>query len=608
MESIKYAAGQYGKTALLGLLCLCLHAGSANAQTLDLQGQWTVKLEGERQLPQKIQLPGTLDDAGIGEPLNGTPRLNIASLAHLSRKTSFVGKAYYTREVSIPAGWQGKLILLQLERVLWRSRVNIDGVWVDETGESLVAGHRFDLTGKLLPGRKHTLTILIDNGNQYPGINVYERKYPDPRSYEMAHAYTNHTQVKWNGILGPITLQAKAPVYLEDVFTEPLVNERRLKIRYTLNGTNHPVGRITSYVTDAKGRHRWKHTVVTTLQGSLVEAVIDFDKKAAPWDAIEPTVYHLVSILETNQRRDTAITSFGIRDLRVQDRDLYLNGNRLFIRGNLECAIFPLTGYPPTGKAAWRDLYLTARSYGLNSFRFHSWCPPRAAFEAADEAGFYLQVELPHWNLEVGADTAAFAFLRREAYRIVQQYGNHPSFMFFSMGNELEGDFSLLNTLVQELKTIDRRHLYATTSFTFQKDISGVPQPADDLLVTQWTKDGWVRGQGVFNSQPPDFSKDFSQAAGKVGIPLISHEVGQYAVYPDLSEISRYTGNLVPHNLIAIKNDLEQKGRLGMAGDFLRASGKLATLLYKEEIERALKTKTFDGFQLLQGVLEGQHR
>jgi len=251
-------------------------------------------------------------------------------------------------------------------------------------------------------------------------------------------------------------------------------------------------------------------------------------------------------------------------------------------------------------KSEWRKLLSTAKTYGLNTFRFHSWCPPQVAFEAADEIGFYMQVELPHWNLEVGNDTAAFDFLRHEANAILKQYGNHPSFCFFSMGNELEGDFNKLNALVTELKRKDTRHLYSTTTFSFQKGITGAPQPEDDYYVTQWTNKGWVRGQGVFNDEPPSFSKDYNASLEGIDIPIISHEIGQYSVYPDLTEIEKYKGNLLPLNFVAVKNDLRKKGLLQMAPSFLQASGKLASLLYKEEVERALKTKGFDGFHLLE--------
>ena len=211
-----------------------------------------------------------------------------------------------------------------------------------------------------------------------------------------------------------------------------------------------------------------------------------------------------------------------------------------------------------------------------------------------------MQVELPHWSLEVGKDTAAFNFLHREAEAILKHYGNHPSFCFFSMGNELEGDFNKLNNLVAELKHKDNRHLYSTTTFTFQKGITGAPQPQDDFYVTQWTNKGWVRGQGVFNDEPPSFSKDYTASIDSITLPIISHEIGQYSVYPDLTEIEKYKGNLQPLNFVAVKNDLRKKRLLLLSSSFLQASGKFASLLYKEEIERALKTKGFDGFQLLQ--------
>lgn len=588
-----------GKRMVVCALLLVL-AGSLHAQRLLLNGNWNVKLETGQQTPQIIQLPGTLDDAGIGEPVTGTPRVDIATMAHLTRKFNYVGKAYYTRTVKVPANWKGKRLVLTLGRVLWKSQLCIDGVWLNGSEESLVISHSYHVTGKLLPGKTHTITVMVDNSSLYPGINIYERKYPNKDSYEMVHAYTNHTQVKWNGILGDIQLQATPLSFIEQVDVTPLVKEQKLAVQYAIQQRGKAAGKVFSYVTEVKTGRRWKHVVSGTAKNGKLEVRLNFDKEAKPWNEFTPQLYQLVSVLVYGNNRDTVVTPFGIRDLAAKDRNLYLNNQRVFMRGNLECVIFPLTGYPPMDKQTWVNLYAKAKSFGLNSFRFHSWCPPQAAFEAADETGFYLQVELPHWNLKVGTDTAAFAYLRREAYRILAQYGNHPSFMFFSMGNELEGNFALLNNLVHELKAVDKRHLYTTTTFSFQKDVSGIVQPEDDFLVTQWTKDGWVRGQGVFNDKAPDFSKDYSAAAGNIAVPLISHEIGQYSVYPDVAEIAAYTGNLVPNNLIAVKNDLEKKGRLWLAPAYLNASGKLATLLYKEEIERALKTKEFDGLQLLQ--------
>ncbi|MBC7627439.1 glycoside hydrolase family 2 TIM barrel-domain containing protein, partial [Ferruginibacter sp.] len=268
-------------------------------------------------------------------------------------------------------------------------------------------------------------------------------------------------------------------------------------------------------------------------------------------------------------------------------------------RGTLECSIFPKLGHAPMEKNGWRKVFQTAKTYGLNHLRFHSWCPPAAAFEVADELGFYLQIELPAWTYKIGQDKLADNFLQAEAKRIIQYYGNHPSFCFWSMGNEMQGNMQWLSDEVMALKAIDKRRLYTTTTFTFEEGFGKWPVPADDYFITQYTKKGWVRGQGIFDTEAPSFNKDYTSAMDSLPVPLITHEVGQYAVYPNMKEVSKYTGVLKPVNFIAVKNDLIKKNLLSLANDFTKASGKLAVLLYKEEIERALKTHDISGFQLL---------
>lgn len=108
-----------------------------------------------------------------------------------------------------------------------------------------------------------------------------------------------------------------------------------------------------------------------------------------------------------------------------------------------------------------------------------------------------------------------------------------------------------------------------------------------------------VRGQGVFDVEKPNFAKDYAASVDSLPVPVVTHEIGQYAVYPDLKEIDLYTGVLDPLNFKGVKLDLERKGLLNKAEDYLMASGKLAAILYKEEMERAMKTPGISGFQLL---------
>ena len=550
------------KFITLALLALPLFVFAQ--QRLDLSGEWKVSLNNSGN--QAIMLPNTLDGAGIGEPNTLSPALTKPQLSRLTRKHSFIGEAKYQREITITKEMAGKPLELLLERVMWRSRLLVDGQDAGQIQESLVSPHVFHIKG--LTEGKHTLTLFIDN-----------RKLHEISVDNLAHSYTNDTQIMWNGVLGRMELNV-APV-ITDVQIYPDIEKQQVSIKvrgsaadygFTLDGCN----------------------VVPTKVGDG-EYVLPINNMKL-WDEFTPNLYTLTA---TALPSSSLSVSFGMRSFKTKGNRLLINGNPTFLRGTLECCIFPLTGTPPTDERGWMKVFTTAREYGLNHLRFHSWCPPEAAFRVADKMGFYCQVELPNWSLKVNQDSATAKFLYQEFDNIIRNYGNHPSLCIISCGNELQPDFKFLNELTHYMKTQDPRHLYVTSTFTFEKGHGVKQEPEDDIFITQWTDNGWVRGQGVFDERVPDFKSDYREAAKNITVPLVSHEIGQYSVYPNIKEIDKYTGILDPLNFKAIRNDLQKKGLLHKADDYLKASGKLAVILYKEEIERAMKTPQQSGFQLL---------
>lgn len=113
------------------------------------------------------------------------------------------------------------------------------------------------------------------------------------------------------------------------------------------------------------------------------------------WDEFSPSLYDLKLSVKDAESGETDVYAerFGFRDVKVVDGKLTINDRRLFLRGTLDCAVFPKTGFPPTDVESWKKIYTTCRQHGLNHVRFHSWCPPEAAFVAADEMGMYLEIE-----------------------------------------------------------------------------------------------------------------------------------------------------------------------------------------------------------------------
>lgn len=572
------------------------------AQQIDLAGQWKFSLDAKDQgvkgkwfnqtLDQTIKLPGTTDDAGFGIPNILEPKLEKPQLQHLTRKNSYVGVAWYSKDVIIPQTWLDKNIILKLERVIWNTIVWVDGKQ-STSNESLISPHYFDLSN-LLPAGKHTFVIRIDN-----------RKQHEMSENNLAHSYTNETQIIWNGVIGDIFLEATDPVKLASIKIFPDIDNKKIKVDVLIENHTSSIasGNLTIQAISKKDNKALK-TVVFKLNDIDANKTVSLEYPMGndfkQWDEFSPNLYDLIITLQGDKFSSKKSTQFGMRKLTGMNSLLQINNRRLFLRGTLECCVFPLTGRPPMKKEEWLTVFKHARDWGLNHLRFHSWCPPEAAFAAADEAGFYLQVELPLWDHRVGHDSLTMRFLKNEAQNIIREYGNHPSFCFWSMGNELLGDYDQLISLVMLLKKQDPRHLYTSSSAPAQKTYQFWPAvKCDDYYITALTKKGWARGQGIFNSESPSFNKDYSSALDSMPLPIITHEIGQYSVYPNMEEIKKYTGVLTPLNFIAIHKDLERKGLIGKAGDYLMASGKLAAILYKEEIERAMKTPGLSGFQLL---------
>ena len=120
------------------------------------------------------------------------------------------------------------------------------------------------------------------------------------------------------------------------------------------------------------------------------------------WDEFNPNVYTMHLELESAEGIFRRQIDFGMREFQTEGTRFTINGRPIFLRGTLECAIFPKTGYPSTDVDEWARIFNVIKAHGLNHMRFHSWCPPEAAFIAADKAGIYLQVECSGWATMLG--------------------------------------------------------------------------------------------------------------------------------------------------------------------------------------------------------------
>ncbi|MCL6604894.1 MAG: discoidin domain-containing protein [Paenibacillus sp.] len=576
---------------------------------INLEGQWAYALDpldkGEVEMwyganlseqQNTLQLPGTLSGNQIGQSENWGEEMTREAVRSLRQRHRYVGAAWYQYELDLPLDWMGKRLIIYLERVMFKSTLWINDKWAGDQ-DSLSTPHQFDVTDLVRIGVTNCITIRVDNRDIH-------------NLGEFPSAYTDETQTIWNGMIGRLEIQALDPVHAHSIQLYSDIEYRRVTVKGTWTNTTKVEAQaslaLTARVTNGEYPHqtdpRQYAFVIAPLSSEAFSFDYDMGEDILLWDEFSPNMYEMK--LASQVRLNGTMLDweqfhpFGMRSFQSNGSQFNINGRKTFLRGTLECCIFPLTGHPPMGIDPWMHLFETAKAYGLNHIRFHSWCPPEAAFEAADQIGIYVQAEGPvwmdTWNSPVGAHPEHYSYLPEEAGRIIAAYGNHPSFCLFSNGNELNGDFDLLHKIIADLKDTDNRRVYTLTT-NWDRPLD----PADDLFCSQTVDGTGARGQYFPDELTGSTTLDYQTAVFKRNVPLVTHEVGQYTVYPDVNEIPSYTGVLRPVNLEVIKVDLERRGMLGDIGKFVRGSGMLALQLYRDEIEAALRTPNLGGFQLL---------
>lgn len=565
---------------------------------IPLSGTWSVKLDPndvgidekwfQQRLPDQILLPGTLAQAGLGEKTTGS-RYGI-----LTPEYDYIGAAWYQRKIIIPEAWKGKEVELFLERVLWESRVFIGDEEIS-VQDALGTPHLHKL-GQLSPG-EHTLSIRVDNDMIY---NIGDK----------GHGYGEYMQSIWNGIVGEINLTAHDPIHIGVVRVFSNIKNNTVEAEINVSGVDNQSGRLLIELVDADGKSVMrKHVDVDSDKTSITMAP---DTPLEQWSEYNPVRYTLFIQSTFGNNQDVKEIKFGFSEVSSNRTHILINDQPVFLRGNLDCVHFPLTGYPTMTVEEWRNIFQTYKDYGLNHVRFHSWCPPKAAFEAADELGIYIQAEASIWiDWWMGEDMVARGrpemntkgypqglgrgdevadeFVRQEMQRVIDWYGNHPSFVLFCIGNELgSSDFDVIGEWIHDLKTGDPRQLYAAST-------ARTVTPYCDYSATHNFPDiGLVRGR--MNSHNNwDYEDVYSQAP----VPIIAHEIGQWPVYPLWQENEKYTGVLKARNLEELEELAKAKGLHHQDAEFREASGKLSALLYKDEIESFLRTPSCGGFQLL---------
>ena len=539
-------------------------------QTIDLAGTWQFSMGDSPRYDDTITLPGSMLTNGKGHPVSvhtqWTGSLYDSSYYFnpymekyrqegqmkfpffLTPERHYVGRAWYRRTVKVPKHWRGQAVTLSLERPHIESTVYVNGQKVGHQ-LSLSTPHDYDVTPYIKYGGKNEIAIEVYNGIENVGVG------------QDSHSVTDQTQGNWNGIIGRMELRTTPLIWR--LRTEADIATKRVRI--LLNDTVYQV---------------------------------QLSSDAALWDEFHP-VLHTVSV---NYRGHQIPVTFGLRQIAVDGAQLLINGRPVWMRGTVGNCCFPETGYPPTDETSWERVFQQCKAYGLNHIRFHSYCPPEAAFNVADRLGLYLQLEGPSWpnhGVKLRRGMVIDQYLLDEGRRMLDSYGRHPSFVMLAAGNEPAGDWvSYCRDWVKAMKQYDPTRLYcgASVGGGWAWDEGSEYHVKAGARGLDWDKRAPHSDDDYY--QQLLFPRNYRDSVPNHS-PIIAHEQGQWCAFPDFKEIPQYTGAYKARNFEIFQDLLRDNGMEAQAEHFLIASGRLQVLCYKYEIERNLRTQDYAGFQLL---------
>ena len=588
----------------------------------DLSGLYKLFLDGEMsgqagKIPynDEIALPGTTSFAQKGAP-NEKRETGFLTDAY-----KFEGSAWFKRKFeAVKDENERAYIFLERTRI---SEVYINGISAG-VKDSFCAPHCYDVTDMIKNG-ENTLEIRVTNKGYKTG---------------GGHMTSQDTQSNWNGITGEISIRYYNKTHLENVYIQSDIHNSCIYIKADIPGERY--GTVIVRGLDLKSNKEIYSAKQFNYEDNKLD--ITFEMPGAKlWSEFSPSLYKI----EISVGNDVHTEVAGLREFKTDGRFFTLNGRRTFLRGKHDGLIFPKTGYAPTDVESWIKVFKTSMSYGINHYRFHTCCPPEAAFIAADILGIYMEPQLPFWGTvtteeDENHNAIEQEFLINEGFEMIKAFGNHPSFCMMSMGNELWGSKERINSIMGGYKKADGRHLYTQGSNNFQW-YPNVVENDDFFVGVRLAKDRLIRGSyamcdaplGHVQTDRPSTMHNYDRAImpaaaahkteasadGTVQIqfgttmktvkasdadadfipdvPIVTHEIGQYETTPDFSEIPKYTGPLKARNFEVFAEKMKEKGLYPLWERFFKASGKLAASCYKEELEAIFRSSLIAGFQLL---------
>lgn len=426
-----------------------------------------------------ILVPGNWELQGFGTPIytniaypfkRDAPKVTSEPEKHFTSYLDRNPVGSYSTSFIVPENWNDKLVFLNFGGVQSAMYVWVNGQKVGYS-ENSMSPAEFDITN------------YIHKGVNKLAVEVY--RWCDGSYLEDQDIW------RLSGIFRDVDLIARPKTFISDFFVNAVPDNtfENAGITIDLDIDNRSSQNISGLYAEAE-------VSGFTAQGDLVDLsflekvpLVQKSKQASLklkssikqprlWSAETPDLYHLIIKLKNNKNEivDKAECYFGVRKIEVRGDVFYLNGRAVKLKGVNRHEQHPRTGRHVSRNTMIRDLELMKQA-NINMIRTCHYPDDALFYELCDQYGFYVMDEANQeshgfgiGNKEMGDNPMWKKSHVERAVSLVQRDKNHPSVIFWSLGNE-GGNGQNLIAMADTIKKLDSSRLIYSDS---QRDISAI--------------------------------------------------------------------------------------------------------------------------------------
>ncbi|WP_316837362.1 glycoside hydrolase family 2 protein [Pedobacter nutrimenti] len=401
------------------------------------------------------------------------------------------GWAWYSYTIKVPAHWKNKNVVVQFGAINHTSIIYINGKSTFKNTGDGFNKFSINLNDKLKYGAENRITIAVNNA-------YTENKVPFSTSFDWPND---------GGMIRKAALIISGKPTAKYIHIEPKLdlanNNGHLKIKLGFDQPLKTLKYAIQITEENQSTHNTVYSKTVQPNWSGNEAIAELDlAKVNPWHFDFPNLYKVqVKVMAGNKAVDEITTCIGFKDLKMQNGQIFLNGEPIKLMGTEWTA-----GSDPNYGFAEPDSIIIKHCKMLKAVntiftRMH-FQQDELFYDFCDRNGILVQQEIPLWGPETPASEAVSSIAVQQLERMINNFYNHTSIFSWAVGNELRGrDADVKNMIAGLMKRaadLDKTRMNSYVSNTLTSSFSNhknfVPDGAsqgDYLMMNEYGGSWW---------------------------------------------------------------------------------------------------------------------